>query len=200
MDAIYNWVLGFVTPFVKWWGKMHVPFTHKKVNGKHYYLLRDKIEVGTVLLSTTDGEFSNLINPEKIKHAAIYVGSIHDDDIRYVVEATGKGVVATDLVTFMTTKDLVIGCKPDYLTEKDKAALPFEAFKLIGTPYDYLFNKDSENLYCFELIAYCLRMVRPEVLLECKEIINGKFIYSYETFLDDEKRFSKVFDSRDIIE
>ena len=195
MQSFYKLIFKAATPFVKWWGKLHIPFTHKRVTGRHYYLLRDKITVGTVLLTTTNGEFSNLINPEKIKHAGIYAGDIYGNGIRYVVEALGKGVVTTDLVTFLTTKDLVIGCEPNYLTDRDKAALPDEAKKILGIPYDFLFEKDSKALYCFEAAAYLLKMVRPEIRLNCKEIIKGKKTFSYETFLNDDMNFTVVFNS-----
>jgi len=112
MDAVYRFILTCLKPFVIWFGSLYAPFTRKKVTGKHYYLLRDEIEVGTVLLTVTEGEFSNLINPEKLKHAGTYVGNILGTGVRYVIEAVGKGVVLTDLVTFLTTKDLVVGCKP----------------------------------------------------------------------------------------
>ena len=195
MSIIYQWVLTTLKPFVEWWGKLHVPFTHKRVTGKHYYLLRDKIEVGTVLLTTTRGEFSNLINPERIKHAGIYIGDSDGDGIRYVVEAVGKGVVKTDLVTFLTTKDLAIGCRPNFLTNEDKVQIPVEAHRILGIPYDYLFAKDSTAMYCFEAVAHIFKMVRPELKLKCKEVVKGKDIFSYETYLNDKELFEVVFES-----
>jgi hypothetical protein len=195
MDAIYTWILKVLKPFVVWWGKLHVPFTHKRVTGKHYYLLRDKINVGTVFLTTTRGEFSNLINPEKIKHAGIYVGDLDGDGIRYVVEALGRGVVKTDLVTFLTTKDLVVGCEPNFLTQEDKVQIPVEAKRILGIPYDYLFDKDGAAMYCFEAVAHIFKMVRPEIKLKCKEVVKGKEIFSYETYLEDKNLFEVIFES-----
>ena len=195
MSKVYQFILKVLKPFVVWWGKLHLPFTHKKINGKHYYLLRDKINIGTVLLTTTYGEFSNLINPEKIKHAGIYVGDIDNTGIRYVVEAVGRGVVKTDLVTFLTTKDLVIGCEPTFLDIKDTNLIPYEAQRVLGIPYDYLFEHGSKAMYCFETIAHIFKMVRPEIQLKEKEVVKGKKIYSYETYLKDSDKFNIVFNS-----
>ena len=113
-------LLKFLTPLVRWTGNIYMPFSRKKITGKHYYIWRDEIEVGTVLLTKTRGEFSNIINPTSIKHAAIDVGRITDSEICYVLEALGKGVVLTDLVTFLTKKDIVVGCKPKFIRDKEE--------------------------------------------------------------------------------
>lgn len=197
MVIIYNTILTFIKPLLVFLGRLHFPFTHKRVTGVEYYQIRDSISIGTVLLTSTHGELSNLINPEKIKHAGIYVGDL-GDGIRYVIEALGRGVVKTDLVTFLTTKDVVVGCRPRYLTNEDRALLPSEARKVLGVPYDYLFNKSSRALYCFEAAAYILKMVRPEIRLKCKTILKGKEIFSYETFLNDTENFNVVFDTRTV--
>lgn len=193
----YDLLLRTIKPFVVWWGKLHMPFTVKKVTGKHYYLLRDQINVGTVLLTTTRGELSNIINPEKIKHAGIYVGDLDGDGVRYVLEAKGRGVCKTDLVTFMTTKDLILGCEPNFLEYGDQVEITNQSKKLIGIPYDYLFNKSKESLYCFEACAYLLNLVRPEIQFNCREIVKGKRIYSYKSFLDT-RLFRLVFDSDEV--
>jgi len=193
--GFYSWLLTKLKPFVVWWGKLHAPFTHKRVTGKHYYMLRDKITVGTVFLTTTRGEFSNLINPEKIKHAGIYIGG---DKIKYVLEAVGRGVVKTDLVSFLTTKDLVIGLEPTFLGPDDITGVPYEAQRIIGIPYDYLFANGTKAFYCFEAVAHIFKMLRPEVQLISKQIIKGKSTYGHQTFLEDTEKFSVVFNSDEV--
>ncbi len=193
MNYFYRIILKLLKPFIVLIGKISAPFSKKGITGKHYYLIRDNISIGTVLLSTTYGELSNLINPEKIKHAGIYVGDIDGTGIGYVVEAVSKGVVKTDLVTFLTTKDLVIGCRPNFLTNEDKVQIPVEAKRIIGIPYDYLFQKGAEAMYCFEAVAHIFKMVRPELKLKCKEIVKGKEIFSYQTYLNDKELFEVVF-------
>ena len=136
--------------------------------------------------------------PAKIKHAAIYVGNMGSGDICYVAEAVGRGVVLTDLVTFMTTKDIIIGCKPKFIRE-DVSGFIYAIHQAtrgsIGKPYDYLFNRDGKAFYCFELVAMCLKSAYPELQLKCKEIVKGKRIYDENTFLDP-NFFTIIFDSR----
>lgn len=194
---MYNFILNLVTPFIKLVGKLYAPFSRKKISGKHYYEWRDNITIGTVLLTKTRGELSNLINPTKLKHAGIYVGEINYDGICYVAEATGKGVVLTDLVTFLTTKDIVVGCAPTFIRPDGmfEKTLQNITLRFVGTPYDYLFSKGDKALYCFELAATSLKSVYPELQLKCKEIIKGKRIYDGNTFLDDDF-FTIKFDSR----
>jgi len=193
----WDWLLKKLKPFTVWWGKLHLPFTRKKITGKFYYKVRDLIEPGTVLLTSTHGEFSNLINPVDIKHGAIYIGKAADG-ICYVTEALGRGVVKTDLITFLTTKDVVVGVKPTFLLPQEAPLIKMEAEKLIGIPYDYLFQKDRKKLYCFENIATVFKAVRPDLNLKCTEIVKGKRIYDSNTFLKDAEKFTLMFDSRKI--
>ena len=195
LDSFYNYILKKLKPFIIWTGKIHMPFSRKKFTGKHYYKIRDKIEPGTVLLTTTHGELSNLINPVSVKHGAVYIGKT-TDDICYVTEAVGSGIVKTDLVTFLTTKDVVIGLKPNFLTETDKTLLPGEAVKFIGIPYDYLFEKGKKALYCFENIVSVFKALRPELNYKKNEIVKGKAVYDSSTFLSDKELFTVLFDSR----
>jgi hypothetical protein len=198
MTKIYDFILKVLRPFVVWWGGLYMPFSRKRVTGRHYYLLRDNIKVGDVLLTTTRGEFSNLINPEKIKHGGIYVGEIDGDGIKYVIEAVGRGVVKTDLVTFLTTKDLVVNCRPQFLTNVDQVQLTKNAKTVVGIPYDYSFKEGPEAMYCFETVAYLFRSVRPEIQLKMKSVVKGKDIFSYETYLNDSSKFTTVFRSNEV--
>jgi len=198
MDKIYSVVLLILTPFIKYIGKLHFPFTRKKITGKFYFKNRDKISIGCILLTKIEGELSNIINPAKIPHAGTYVGDIFNDGIRYVAEAVGKGVVLTDLVTFLTTKDVVVCCQPIFIRSDKKAfEINVQQFALDsqGIPYDYGFGFGADAFYCFEFSAFSLKRPYPELQLKCKEIIKGKKIYDHNTFLD-EKFFKIVFDSR----
>lgn len=195
MKKFYDYLLTFLTPFIKLVGKIGLP--KRKITGKHYYRLRDEIDIGTVLLTKTDYELSNLINPTSIKHAAIYVGRIKDDKVCYVLEALGKGVVLTDLVTFMTKKDTLVICKPNFIRNRNNFndAIRHVALHLLGKPYDYLFNQNSKAFYCFELCEACLNFAYPELRLKSKEIVKGKKIFNEDTFLDG-SFFEVVYDSR----
>lgn len=199
LSKIYDYIIKTLKPVTIWVGNLYWPFTRKKVTGYHYFLFRDLIEVGTVLLTKTEGEFSNYINPvsKDIKHGGLYIGQI--DGIPTVIEALGKGVKLTDLVSFLTSKDRVIGLKPSFINETDKVFIPTEANKLVGLPYDYYFKSDNKKFYCFELIVNIFKSVKPSVILEKEEIVKEYFIYDESTFLDD-NRFIKLFDTKEVIE
>lgn len=197
MIKFYDWLLTMVKPIVVLFSKIGLP--KRKITGEFYYKHRDQIDVGTVLLTKTNYELSNLINPTDIKHAGIYVGDIKGDGVRYVFEATGKGAVFTDLVSFLTSKDIVVGCKPKFIREVNGFNyMIHEAARLYqGKPYDYLFNKDGKAFYCFELCAACFKSAYSELQLKCKEVVKGKRIYDENTFLDKDF-FEVVFDSRKV--
>ena len=188
-----NWILKVLKPFVKWFGALHIPFTHKKINGKDYFKWRARINVGSVLLTVTRGEFSNILNPSKLKHAGIYIGKI--DGVGYVAEAVGRGVVLTDLVTFLTTKDTVVVCNPKFKFDKllvtEKALLAVEKRK----PYDYMFTGGDKAFYCFELAVHCLSNIYTQNKFKLAEMALSKMIYNHNTFLDSEM-FDVVVDSR----
>lgn len=194
---MWNYLLKLVRPFVKWWGKFRLPFTQHKMTGVHYFQIRKRIKVGDVLLSTRYGEFSNIINPEAIKHGALYVGDLYGDGIDYVIEAITGGVHATDLISFITNKDVLVALTPDFMRVEDTQFIQAAARETVGLPYDYIFKISPEKFYCFELVGYNYKQVYPELELNLKEVVPGKYIYSFETYLED-PRFCKYFDSREL--
>ena len=196
MIKFYDILLTIFTPFIKFISK--IGFPPRRITGKEYYELRDEVRIGTVLLSKQDYELSNLFNPTEIKHAALYVGNIKNDKVCYVLESTLHGSVLTDLVSFLTNKDVVVVVNPKFIRSDIKAfeaSLQETALKLIGRPYDYLFNKDGKAFYCFEIVAVALKNVYSELSFKCEEIVKGKRIYSEKTFLDEDF-FTVIFDSR----
>lgn len=195
MKKLINFFLELITPVVKFVGQFHMPFSRKKISGADYYRWRDLIEPGMVILTKTEGELSNLLNPTKIKHAGIYIGPIDSSGICYVAEAVGKGVVLTDLVTFLTTKDVAVGCFPKGFKTEMADALCEEALGFLHVPYDFIFKLGKEAFYCFELAGTCLETVIPSLQLKLNEIVKSKVIYDENTFLDT-NNFNILFDSR----
>lgn len=138
-------LLKWSMPVMKRIGMMHLPYTKKKIKARHY---RDFIEVlmpGMVLTATTYGEASNLLIPGEMKHGAIYVGD------GMVVEALGHGVVETDLIDFMLSKDHIKLYTPQFCEPEQGVLAAQWARSQIGTPYDYEFQSNNKALYCFEL-------------------------------------------------
>lgn len=199
MIKFWDWLLTLLKPLIVFIGKIGLP--KRKITGEHYYRWRDDIEVGTVLLTKTNYELSNIINPTEIKHGGLYVGDINNNGICYVLEALGQGVVLTDLVTFMTGKDIIVACKPKFVRRDLNGfiySIQSSARRIVGKSYDYLFNADGKAFYCFEAVAHCFKSVYSELQFKSKEIVKGKRIYDENTFLDEDF-FEIVFDSRDEI-
>lgn len=196
-QRLYGFLLKVTNPLVKLSGKIHVPFSRKRVTGVEYYKIRNMIRPGTVLLTKTDGELSNIINPEKIKHGMMYCGDVFGTGILYVVEATSKGVHFTDLITALTTKDRVVGCDPEFLTEHDRNLLPQVAKGFVGIKYDWGFTDGDDALYCFETIAKIYEKLGYDRSWDMVERVSGFETYSYMTFMDSEG-FTTLFDTDEL--
>jgi uncharacterized protein YycO len=167
---------------------MRFPFSKKRITGKEYYEIRDNIDPGAVLLTSTCGELSNFINPSEWKHGGLYIGG---DKVKWVIEATGKGVIVTDLVTFMLQKDKIAVYEPSGFTKDQKLQVAEESKKHIGQEYDYAFKVNNDKYYCFEFIA-----VMFEEYSSLKELNKYEFldydIYDSRTFSEDPTRFRNV--------
>lgn len=195
MLKIWNAFLKLCTPIVKFIGKIHVPFSRSKITGVQYYKYRDKIQPGDVLLSKTDGELSNIINPEDLKHAALYVGSIDATPVRYVIEATGHGVKYTDLVTFLTTKSRVVGSRPKFLDGRG-SEVGYFAKDFLGIKYDYTFELGAARLYCFELLFEIYSAMGLASEIETTEVVRDKPTYGCHAFYDNDN-FITLFDTEE---
>lgn len=120
------------------------------------------------------------------------------NNINYVIEAVGKGVVPTDLVSFLTSKDLAIGVKPNFCSKE----LSMDASRIsvydLGRPYDYAFSHNNGMKYCFELCADSYEKAVDGKKL--KRVVYKLFGFRlYDVFLSDTFQtvdWENVFDSR----
>lgn len=121
------------------------------------------------------------------------------DHIPYVLESIEQGVVATDLVTFLTHKDRVkvLALNNADLTEADKerfmslsglAVLPD-----LGLPYDYGFTTTNTARYCFELVALGYERAIPGLHLPQEKTL-GHYSYRSTSFTES-KDFVLILDS-----
>lgn len=123
-----------------------------------------------------------------------------NDHICYVIEAVGKGVVATNLVEFLTTKDEVKILEPKFTDSEGMSKAADMALKDLGLPYDFGFHPKDDSKYCFEVVADAYE--KTNLNLKLKKIVYklfGKTLYSpflAETFLD-KVNFSILIDSKD---
>jgi len=128
----------------------------------------------------------------------------HDisDHICYVIEALGKGVVISNLVTFITTKDRVMIFSPKFASLERIKDTPKQTLRHLGLPYDYGFAHDNNAKYCFELVVDAYQDDFKDLKLHQKVYsIFGKELYrAYlsDTFTDKDN-WMCVIDSKDYI-
>jgi hypothetical protein len=186
--------LEILAPIAQMSGKIHVPWSRKRVQGPHFYSILKHLKPGAILCSRTDGELTNLLIPGHRKHAAIF-GSIAFKDVNdewfdypYVIEALGKGVVLTDLVTFMTSKDEVILLYPKFATDQQMSEASKIAHKYLNSPYDYYFKPGNSAFYCSELIMQsykeaCVEVpFKPRIRLGVETIIAEDYVRATDKF------------------
>lgn len=140
-----------------------------------FLIVRQGLNVGDVLLSRTEGRFSNMFIPGFWKHAAIYIGD------GLLIESTGsKGVVQTDLLSFLNRVDRCEIFKPTF---KKKDHLSFTgdvvrwARSILGSPYDHYFEPNVKTFYCSEVIWFVYREIGYG------EIFGRREIFGVETVL-----------------
>lgn len=114
-----------------------------------------------------------------------------NDEIYYVIEAVGKGVVPTGLVTFLTTKDRVVILEPEFTDFNGMSRAADIAVFDLGLPYDFGFSHDDSYKYCFEVVADAYEKACRDVKLKRVEYkLFGWQVYNTflaDTFLDEEK-------------
>lgn len=185
--------LKIARPIIKIIGKLHMPYTHKKFRGTDYYEIRDKITPGDIILTTTRGEASNILNNSNPRHSAIYVGG---NTVKYVVESLGKGVIKTDLVSFLLTKDDVVILRPRNVSKVHRINACNHARTLLGLPYDLEFEVGDEEYYCFELVMESYKHSLPERKFAYSMILGMK-TYTAQDILRDTDNWEIYFDNRD---
>lgn len=196
-------LLSLSRPILEWVGKLHFPFTHKKVTGKHYYDLYPHLKPGMVFITRIRGEISNYLIPGFYTHAAIYYGE-DERGIEVVLEAVGEGVIKKDLISFLTSKDYVVALEPKSIQGPDiMVAARNEALRQVGLPYDFQFEyspSHQEAFYCSELVWYSYEsacrensvppLIKPQISLGVPTVTPGDFL--------EKSGFKVVWDSKGV--
>lgn len=206
-----NWIrrslLNLLSPFLHWIRLVHFPFTHKKVNGLAYYDLFPLLEPGLVFVCHTRGEGTNYIIMSFFTHAAIYTPMPEQKIDEIVTEAEGVGVLRTDLISFMTTKDAILALKPILPAELEKPVMKRAAeiaLTLYGDAYDYGFEDwtaDQKEFFCSKVPWYSYDMACNERGLP--SLFNPKMSLGVRTvtpqdIAEDTENFRVVWDSRQL--
>lgn len=124
---------------------------------------------------------------------------IHDD-VAYVIEAVGKGVIATDLVEFITSKDKVRSYRFNTPNPKFANLAPRIAIRDLGLPYDYGFAGSDESKYCFEVCADAYASQDTDRHLNMTEYklfgLSLHKVYLATTFTADSHNWKPIIDSK----
>lgn len=125
-----------------------------KLKGRHFDMLRRDIQPGDVILRRFDAYLDAKLIPGFWNHAGIYVGKKNEANGE-VVHALGEGVLAETLFDFCKTDHAVL-LRPNFSFNAEKVCQ--HARELIGRPYDFAFDFNSEDKFsCTELIQYLYR-------------------------------------------
>ena len=157
MKRLRQFFLKLIRPFLVWVAGKHLPFTHKLIIGHDYREAVKRVKPGDILLTRVRGEFTTAITPGFWTHAAIYTNES-------VVEAEGIGVVETDFLTFLVSKDFATILRPKSSDEQRFLAAAF-AKTQVGKPYDYEFafqDGVQEAFYCSELVWWAYQLAVPK--------------------------------------
>lgn len=109
---------------------------------------RPLIRPGMVILTHKNFKFTNLFMDGYWSHAAIIVSEDH------VVEATGKGVVKTEIEEFISSCDDFVVLKPTFCNEYNMKQAGEYAQKVIGCRYNFNFRPSKNAFYCSELVYW----------------------------------------------
>lgn len=175
-------------------------------NGKHgaiYFGLGLKTEIDSVVshlievLNVEPDSSSKAVIEAKIKRLSEASKKV-SDSIPYVIEAVGQGVIANDLVSFLTSKDRVRGLEVNKAIGVLDAELIMsisaeQAVNDLGLAYDYGFANSDTEKYCFETVVDAYKSTCKDIDLKPKVVLHQDF-YDAESFWNS-KDFTLVLDS-----
>lgn len=192
MWLLRRWILKSLYPVNAWFGSKHLPFIHKKIKAKHYREVQKFIKPGMIFLAKRFGEASNLAIPGDWPHAAIV------RDKNTIIEAVGIGVIRTDMIDFMLSRDELLILEPTFASEQDMQHAANWADTKVGDPYDFLFETNNKAFYCAELCydAYDDTMEIPEEFLVNREFTLGELTYIPSHMANNKIAWKIKWDSR----
>jgi uncharacterized protein YycO len=172
-QTLYFTFVKCLIPIIQFIGKIHLPFTSKEKLMSDYYEIESLLQHGDVILSTSYGHLSNLVNPSKWKHALMYIGK--ENNIPYIIEAVGEGVVKKSLAQWLSSKDeiCILRFNEEILSPIQKIEMVNWIKKQLGKPYDYSFDSQTQdkfkNFYCSELVYYAIKSANPKAQIELRD-------------------------------
>lgn len=175
--------------FSKLVGKIHSPWTHKKLTYKHVVHLEEIMEPGDILITRTNGELTTLVVPGFWKHAAIYMGNSKTVDAVFAGVSErwlADLIMSTDYVAVMRVKDIDVHGQVDLIEF---------AQDQIGKPYDFeMRGTDISALYCSELVLNAVNVAMQDKYLELRERL-GVLTFTPNDCYSARKKFDLIWES-----
>ena len=196
-QTLYFTFVKLLIPIIQFIGKIHLPFTSKEKLMSNYYEIESLLQHGDVILSTSYGHLSNIINPSKWKHALMYIGK--ENNIPYIIEAVGEGVVKKSLAQWLSSKDeiCILRFNEEILSSIQKIEAVNWIKKQLGKPYDYSFDSQTndkfKNFYCSELVYYSIKAGNPEAPIELRNTNGIKTITPNDYYNMRDKKNKLVY-------
>jgi uncharacterized protein YycO len=186
-------ILQTAFPIISYIGKVHAPWSHRKLTSKHYREIKSILRPGDAILVHKKGELSNIFIPGFWTHGTIFYGQ--EGNASIVIEAIGRGVVKTDLIDAILSRDAAIVCRPKFATAEQSATASDWAKQQIGKSYDLFFNPNNDAFYCSELIWLAYQNTMGETPFTLKLTL-GVPTVTPEDIVNATKKWEIIYDSR----
>lgn len=153
-----------IKKIVKFFSKIHLPFSRKKVSEKLIEQFLKDLKNGDSVLTHVSGELTNF-GLDHWSHKATYYDG-------YFYESTTEGVKKTHPIYFMAKKDDLLHLRPKFKISFD-SFIYFLSSK-IDHSYDFEFEDNDDEFYCFELVALAyLNSSLEKISIEKKKTLLG---------------------------
>lgn len=188
-------------PFLLWVGRLHLPFTLRRVHQWHVDQALALLEPGDVILTAERGAITNILIPGDFTHVTIY----SPDPIgrAEVVEAVGGGVGISGLWELLLGhKDRFAIVRAINLTKEQRCSAARFARTLKGRRYDtslrlakdYGHDEGDAEIYCAELPVIAFLYVDPNFAF-CGGLDLGVWTVEPQDFFDQREHFALIYDS-----
>lgn len=167
------------------------------IKGEDYYVIKDKIKKGDILLRSYKYYVDGYFIPGKYSHAAIYVGGQKET----IIHAMTPDVQTTDLCTFMRCDNMAV-IRLD-LPERELEECVLRATSVLGRPYDYnfIFEESGDNVErkysCSELVFYAFKKhkhIFDWQIREQKVLWVSKFLFTPDDCIPNNNRSRIVWE------
>lgn len=170
-------------------GKMHSPWTKKKLTYETVAELEDLLEPGDVLLTRTNGELTTLIVPGFWKHAAVCIGKSK------IIDATFAGVKERWLADLVMRTDYLAVMRVKEVTVHDQINITEFAQDQLGKVYDFEMQaNDIDALFCSELVLNAVNYAKGDNYLELRERVGVDTFTPNDCYLA-KKKFDIIWES-----